>query len=333
MITEIPPLPDGLLEPENLGQLKNEPLLEYVWTVAGDLTCKIYDIDHLIACLSEDPKENSFANRFVATFVGRIYHGEVGVDEGVKSKYLDPDEPPLRRNILRLAMEKYGLDEAKWWYLMLFLKDYVEDMYMPEAAKTPMERVEELLGKMDTMEPSRDKFSAKLTFQSRGGKGESGKRGTEDLCISDRDAIMLIRYLLKKGVDDLKARNIGQIGETGSREAWVNSIHLNRVLKPDKDHAYSEENRATNVTDKACEYWRCLNVILKDHKLPKGESGDKYALAAAYFFMFGLTTDNRYEAYLKVNSQYNPVLKNILASGRRTKRHFLHRIYLWSANQ
>lgn len=346
MINEIPCLPDGLLKPENVEQLKNEPLLEYVWTLVCEITYSKPDINNLFTYVGTDPKENPEARRLVETFVRRLYNRDILINKNIETEYLKPDEPPLKPNLLRRAMEAYNLDEAKWWFLMLFVKDYVEDIYSPEAAKTPRTRLEELLKQMQEMEYCRDKFCSRLTFQARAGKDKSGKRGSETLCIENYDTMLLIRYLLTKGLEDLNKDNTnwilppepqntledggmpGSLEEEDGQMKWKNSIHLDRVVHPDQEKAFSESSHLGRVTDRACEYWQCLEVILKSHNLQIGMSGDKYALASAYFFMFGLTDDKKYREY-KPRGRYNPTLKNTLGSTRKAGKHFLHRIYLW----
>lgn len=131
---KIAELPDRNIDFYDGEVLKNEPLLEYVWEVALEFVPDPSDISSLAP--------NIFNKRYAISKLSgeertaRIFNGELFWLEGKSKeefsanyKNLDTSfkEEYLNYGDLQNTIEAFGLDKNKFWYLLLFVYDYVED--------------------------------------------------------------------------------------------------------------------------------------------------------------------------------------------------------------
>lgn len=137
---QIEELPDLKVAWHESYKCLNEPLLEYVWEVANHFLPDYAETD-----MGMIPVESSapaiFANRYaernlsveeryeriqkMKTFKGTL-------DEYKKREYRKLDdsfkEKFLTNEDLQNTIEAYKLDVSKFWYLLLFVYDFIEDI-------------------------------------------------------------------------------------------------------------------------------------------------------------------------------------------------------------
>ena len=136
IITELPNF-------ENDYQVKQEPLLEYVWEMA-----LLYD--PVEGDYENEPADTiapyTFAKRYLerrqASFEeasGNEQHNML--DISYKQKFLDNED-------LQNTIEAFGLDVSKFWYLLLFVHDYIEDFgsNVPTVNKTTRAELNDFIG-------------------------------------------------------------------------------------------------------------------------------------------------------------------------------------------
>lgn len=130
-------LPDRKARWHEYNLVRNEPLLEYVWEVA-------LKFDALPSNFMEETNDSfaptTFANRYAEsklTDEGRyarhkeMYNSNESFEEYTKDKYYKLDtsfkDRFLNNKDLQNTIEAFGLDVSKFWYLLLFVYDYIED--------------------------------------------------------------------------------------------------------------------------------------------------------------------------------------------------------------
>lgn len=135
IIEELPDRKIGWNQPTSL--LRNEPLLEYVWEVALEFdeapsTFNEHTYDSYAPC--------TFANRYAESKLTdeeryarhkEMYNSNQSFEEYTKDKYYKLDtsfkDKFLNNKDLQNTIEAFGLDVSKFWYLLLFVYDYIED--------------------------------------------------------------------------------------------------------------------------------------------------------------------------------------------------------------
>ena len=134
---KIEELPDRKAHWHESNLLRNEPLLEYVWEVA-------LEFDALPSNFVEETNESlaptTFANRYAESKLTdkeryarhkEMYNSDKSFEEYTKEKYYKLDtsfkDKFLNNKDLQNTIEAFGLDVSKFWYLLLFVYDYIED--------------------------------------------------------------------------------------------------------------------------------------------------------------------------------------------------------------
>ena len=130
-------LPDRKARWHENNLVRNEPLLEYVWEVA-------LEFDKAPSAYFEDNNDSfapsTFANRYAESKLTdaeryarhkEIYNNNQSFEEFTKDKYYKLDtsfkDKFLNNKDLQNTIEAFGLDISKFWYLLLFVYDYIED--------------------------------------------------------------------------------------------------------------------------------------------------------------------------------------------------------------
>ena len=114
---------------------ETSPLFEYVNKVADNFWP------------SYEPTENAFSSSLVPVmFADRFCKGLI--DDSRKEKYLASVE-------VQETLKAFGLDAAKFWYLCLCIKDYVEGQTIETYSwsPTPREGITSLIKEMDKLKP------------------------------------------------------------------------------------------------------------------------------------------------------------------------------------
>ena len=153
---EIQGLPDHKAHYSEIDKYLDEPLLEYVWKVA-DCFCPVVDYDG-------EPSESQypviFANRYIESkltdeekYARYIeFHPDATIDSakeyyatraGLDTSFI---EDFFNRKEVINTLKAFHLDLEKFWYLLLFINDVVEDVCTnaPGRTTTQVDKVNEL---------------------------------------------------------------------------------------------------------------------------------------------------------------------------------------------
>ncbi len=129
LIEELPDLKIGWYESY---KCLDEPLLEYVWEVANHFLPDYEDVSSAPAIFANRYAEKNLSveERYkrakdMKTFKGTLEEYKKReyrkVDDSFKEKFLSNED-------LQNTIEAYKLDVSKFWYLLLFVYDFIEDI-------------------------------------------------------------------------------------------------------------------------------------------------------------------------------------------------------------
>ena len=129
LIEELPDLKIGWYESY---KCLDEPLLEYVWEVANHFLPDYEDVSSAPAIFANRYAERNLSveERYerakgMKTFKGTLEEYKKReyrkLDDSFKEKFLSNED-------LQNTIEAYKLDVSKFWYLLLFVYDFIEDM-------------------------------------------------------------------------------------------------------------------------------------------------------------------------------------------------------------
>ena len=130
-------LPDRKARWHEYNLVRNEPLLEYVWEVALEFAEAPSDF---MEETNDSLAPTTFANRYAESKLTdeeryarhkEMYNSNQSFEEYTKDKYYKLDtsfkDKFLNNKDLQNTIEAFGLDVSKFWYLLLFVYDYIED--------------------------------------------------------------------------------------------------------------------------------------------------------------------------------------------------------------
>lgn len=130
-------LPDKKVRWHEYNLLRYEPLLEYVWEVALKFAAAP---SNFMEETNDSFAPTTFANRYAESKLTdeeryerhkEMYNSNKSFEEYTKGKYYKLDtsfkEKFLNNKDLQNTIEAFGLDVNKFWYLLLFVYDYIED--------------------------------------------------------------------------------------------------------------------------------------------------------------------------------------------------------------
>lgn len=258
-------------EIQNKEDYYGEPLLEYVVKLT-DSFFPSYDEEGFYASSMPD----LFGNRYVKGIVKPI-----GLD-----KYLD--------NKLEIldTLDAFEIDASKFWYLCLFLKDYIKGQTINAIKTKPTHRKElsNLLAELDKMQPVLEynhiltaKKDGELTFKVEGGK---------KIKITEKATLAFINVALSTFLKEAKNNSLLDRATLDAKETTrlplVYQIHLfNKYLS-----------------------WFLKPIIAK-----KGvkASKDKSFLISKMIYVLGISDDSKFIMEYKDNGDKLNHLKNILS--------------------
>lgn len=129
---QIKELPDLKVAWHESYKCLNEPLLEYVWEVANHFLPD-YDMCplHLPYSANRYAERNlSVEERYERSIEMKTFNGTL--EEYKKRKYRKLDDSFkktfLDNKNLQNTIEAFGFDVSKFWYLLLFIRDFIEDI-------------------------------------------------------------------------------------------------------------------------------------------------------------------------------------------------------------
>ena len=129
---QIEELPDFKVAWHESYKCLNEPLLEYVWEVANHFLPDYEDMSAAPAIFANRYAERNLSveERYERTQEMRTFKGTL--EEYKKREYRKLDdsfkEKFLTNEDLQNTIEAYKLDVSKFWYLLLFIYDFIEDI-------------------------------------------------------------------------------------------------------------------------------------------------------------------------------------------------------------
>ena len=173
MIKELPYHETGLA-------CRNEPLLEYLIKVANHFWPS-YDPDVIIKYDDGTIRQGEVDDSLVPfQFVQRYKKGSIDISR--INKYEDSVE-------VQETIKAFHLDPSKFWYLCLYIKDYVDGQTIDALRISSSHRkmFKDLLDEMEKMSPDK---SAELSFKVDGSK--------HAVKIADLDILFFLKDLVEK---------------------------------------------------------------------------------------------------------------------------------------
>ena len=129
---QIEELPDLKVAWHESYKCLDEPLLEYVWEVANHFLPDYEDVSAAPAIFANRYAERNLSveERYERTQEMKTFKGTL--EEYKKRKYRELDDSFkktfLENTNLQNTIEAFGFDISKFWYLLLFIHDFIEDI-------------------------------------------------------------------------------------------------------------------------------------------------------------------------------------------------------------
>lgn len=153
---EIEELPDLKVDWDRGYEYLDVPLLDYVWAVANKYRPSVQETEEGIMIPADSVAPAIFSNRYFERNLTPMGRYERAIEMGMRNasfeeyskwkreyRKLDDSfkEKFLNNKDLQNTIEAFGLDVSKFWYLLLFVYDYIEDIgtNAPVLGKSPRE--------------------------------------------------------------------------------------------------------------------------------------------------------------------------------------------------
>ena len=275
MIKELPYHETGLA-------CRNEPLLEYLIKVANHFWPS-YDPDVIIKYDDGTIRQGEVDDSLVPfQFVQRYKKGSIDISR--INKYEDSVE-------VQETIKAFHLDPSKFWYLCLYIKDYVDGQTIDALRISSSHRkmFKDLLDEMEKMSPDK---SAELSFKVDGSK--------HAVKIADYDILFFLKDLVEAYLKMSPESN----------DEFLDSGHI-------------DSHHALNVAPiyRVYLFDHYLSWFLQDLKADKSVmsvnpneliSYDKKLLISRMIFVLGISDDESYYEEYDENGRKNSFLKNNL---------------------
>ena len=301
-------LPDIKLTIEDYYEYQGIELLDYVCDVANHFLpniggTMIESKAPAIFCERYHQRNLTIEERYERHKM--FYFSKLTFDEYSK---LHSDEKPLKANFmeryqnnreLQDTIEAFGLDVSKFWYLLLFVHDYIEDI----ANNTP------IFGK-STLQDFND-FTNKL---SEATSITLKKDNRKSYAVEKEDTIRIIRVAIQhyiKSYNDI-------VNSDCSREEIIEQLNNIGGSLIGNTHPFSFEEKST--LDTSYIKWKFAEIFLhflKDRKatVPKNSiynvSKDKMLFISRLIYTVGYDT-KRYNEEYDSEGNKNRMLSNLL---------------------
>ena len=312
---EIQQLPDHKAYRSEIDKYLDEPLLEYVWTVADkfmpivdDEGCSESQAPVIFAnrCIESTLTDDEKYARFMEFFPNNdresaeLYYKErPALDISFKDTFLGKNE-------VQDTLKAFNLDVAKFWYLLLYIYDAVEDVCTraPSHEASQIDKVNELSNKLSA--------ATKITLEQGGRKSYETQ---DDFTLSVLKAsvdyyIQSYNHILEtsESHEECNAR-LESLGLHGAFKSW-------RVLNYD-EKVKLEKSHKTRVFTAMFQYFLKDKVADRDFVKRSREkiSTDKLLLISRLAHIVGLQGEDYYEQYME-NDNPNRKLSNLLSRYR-----------------
>ena len=261
----------------------DEPLLEYV----VDFANKVFPT-YVGESFYESNMPDLFGIRYVKGMIKPI-----GVD-----KYLDD------KLEIQYTLDAFGLDSNKFWYLCLFLKDYVKGQ-TTNAIKTNPTHREELSNLLDEL----NKMKIKIKYDSilsaeKGGELTFKVEGGKKVVITDKTTLIYINAAITTFMEK-----------------------YNNIL--DKSTLDIEATTSLPLIYQIYLFNKYLSMFLKPLVAKKGTiaSKDKSFLISKMIYVLSISDDVKFITEYKDNGDKLNHLKNLLSRYKNIKIRTLNSIY------
>ena len=316
---EIPKLPDYKAYRSEIDKYLDEPLLEYVWKVA-DRFMPVVDNE---GC-SESQAPVIFANRCIESTLtdeekyARFMEFFPNSDRESAEQYYK-EHPSLDTSFKDLFFSKievqntlkaYNLDLAKFWYLLLFINDVVEDVCTraPKHGQSQIDKVNELSENIAAATKIRLEHEGRKSYETEDEFMLSVLKASVDYYIKVYNVVIESSRDQEECDTKLKA-----LGLKGAFKNW-------RVLNYD-DKISLDPSHKIRLFAKMFQYF--LEDKQADRGLVEGyiDSIDKLLLISRLVYIVGLHDEDYYKGkVLNESGRYvlNRRLSNLLSKYRKT---------------
>lgn len=308
-LPKIQELPDYKPNRYGFDKYENEPLLEYVWKVEngyinnGDdcrspIELAIFVNRYIETKLTDEEKYTRHIEIYPSATLesAKEYYSErTKLDTSFKDKFFESKE-------VKNTIKAFNLDLDKFWYLLLFVKDYVDDCYTnaPKIGLSEVEKVNEMAEKI---------LEATEIIVK--------KKGEKDYKIQDEYTLSILKYSVNYFI---KTYNI--IENIENREELkikLEELGLNRTIW-DNNPILFEEKVSFENSHKIRLFADMFQYFLKDLKADKKlmgrhttreDSTDRLLFISRLAYIVGYANEEYYERYVE-NEERKLVPRNKL---------------------
>lgn len=268
----------------------DEPLLEYVVKVANKFW-------------RNNDEEGTWDSNVPRIFGERYCKGLI--DTSRQEKYLSSTE-------VQDTLRAFGLDNAKFWYLCLCIKDYVEGSTINAVKKSPTHREElkNLVAELDLMQPD-----ITPNYINVATNGElTLKVGKHPVRIKDGQTLTLINVALTEFLEE----NDGLSNLLDS--ASIDFEHA-AILSATKQFYLFDYYLSLFLKDLEAD------ITIKSSQANRKISLDKRLLVSRMIYILGISNDKRFETEYSDSGDKLNFLKNYLSKCKDIKIPTHNRIY------
>ena len=297
-------LPDIKLTIEDYYEYQDIELLDYVYEIAN----------HFL------PDDNGIASKAPAVFCERYHQRKLSIEERYErhkefyisiisfDDYLKLDDKPLKASFIEVYLSKeelqntieaFGLDVSKFWYLLLFVHDYIEDIgnNTPAIGKSTLQDINGFV----------EKLSEATNITLKKGNRKSYAIDREDTIRIVQSAVQYYIKTYNKIIDS-----------DSSREEIVEKLNNMGGSLIDNLHPIDFKDKSTlDISYKKWKFAEIFLHFLKDRKatIPKNTvynvSKDKMLFISRLIYVVGYDSKRYYEPYDKEGNP-NRMLSNLL---------------------
>lgn len=307
--------------------LRNEPLLEYVWEVALEFA---RTPSNFMDEFKDSCAPSIFVNRYIESRLTteerynrhkELYNTVESLEEFSNKKYYKLDtsfkEQFLANEDLQNTIQAFDLDVSKFWYLLLFVYDYIKDFATnaPTPKKTALEEI--------------NLFNSRLEEATSIRLSKNGRKNYE----TDREDIMKI---IKASLEYFVNTYNNIIDESNSREEQLErlrEIGLDNLINQWTIPVDYADERTLDISYKKFYFAKMFLYFLENRKaktLPHIKtkvSKDKLLFVSRLIYTVGFHSREYNEEYDKDGNK-NRMLSNLLRKYSKEKFPMMvHRYY------
>ena len=312
---EIQSLPDHKAYRSEIDKYLDEPLLEYVWKVA-DRFMPVVDnegysesqapVIFANRCIESTMTDEEKYARFTEFFPNsdresaeQYYKEHPALDTSFKDTFFSKEE-------VQSTLKAFNLDVAKFWYLLLYIYDAVEDVCTraPSHEPSQIDKVNELSEKLAAATKVTLEHNGRKSYETEDEFTLSVLKASVDFYIKTYNEVLET----SENREECNAR-LEELGLNGAFKSW-------RVLNYDEKVSL-EKSHKTRVFTAMFQYFLEEKVHDRDFVRRSREkiSTDKLLLISRLTHIVGLQGEDYYEQYMD-NGNPNRKLSNLLSRYR-----------------